>query len=161
MSRELVEVLRAALRALSGSPARVLVLAANGPGFCAGADLKERKVDDRRRRSIAHNRAINALANELAAVAAPARSPRSAASRIGGGLELALACDLRFAASDATIGLTEARIGAMPGAGGTQRLPRLIGTARALEMMYSAASRSRGQGRWLGPRERRGRRPMG
>jgi 3-hydroxyacyl-CoA dehydrogenase / enoyl-CoA hydratase / 3-hydroxybutyryl-CoA epimerase len=56
---------------------------------------------------------------------------------LGGGCELAIACDIRFAASSATIGLTEARIGAMPGAGGSQRLPRLIGPARALEMMYS------------------------
>jgi enoyl-CoA hydratase/carnithine racemase len=56
---------------------------------------------------------------------------------MGGGCELALACDIRFASDDASIGLTEARIGAMPGAGGTQRLSRLVGTARALEMMFS------------------------
>ena len=90
----------------------------------------------------AHNRAINALADELAAVPLPTVAAISGAAH-GRRCEIALACDLRFAASDATIGLTEARIGAMPGAGGTQRLPRLIGTARALEMMYSAASRSR------------------
>ena len=56
---------------------------------------------------------------------------------LGGGLELALACDIRFAADSASLGLTEARLGAIPGAGGTQRLPRLIGPARALEMMFS------------------------
>ncbi len=135
LSRELVEVLRAALRALSGSPARVLVLAANGPGFCAGADLKERKVMTDAEK-YAHNRAISALADELAAVPLPTVAAISGAA-LGGGCELALACDVRFAASDATIGLTESRIGAMPGAGGSQRLPRLIGTARALEMMLS------------------------
>ena len=50
---------------------------------------------------------------------------------MGGGVEISLACDVRFAAAGVKLGLTEARIGAMPGAGGTQRLPRLIGTARA------------------------------
>jgi enoyl-CoA hydratase/carnithine racemase len=56
---------------------------------------------------------------------------------LGGGCEIALACDLRIAVEGAQIGLTEARIGAIPGAGGTQRLPRLIGAARALEMILT------------------------
>jgi enoyl-CoA hydratase/carnithine racemase len=56
---------------------------------------------------------------------------------LGGGCEIAIACDLRIAAEDAQIGLTEARIGAIPGAGGTQRLPRIIGAARALEMILT------------------------
>jgi len=57
---------------------------------------------------------------------------------LGGGLELALTCDLRFAAAQVKLGLTESRIGVFPGAGGTQRLPRIVGKARALEMMLSA-----------------------
>jgi len=56
----------------------------------------------------------------------------------GGGLELALACDLRVAASGAVMGLTETSLAVTPGAGGTQRLPRLIGVARAKEMIYTA-----------------------
>ena len=51
--------------------------------------------------------------------------------------DIAIACDLRIAAEDAQIGLTEARLGVIPGAGGTQRLPRLIGAARALEMILT------------------------
>ena len=56
---------------------------------------------------------------------------------LGGGLELALGCDLRLAAAGISIGRTESRVGAFPGAGGTQRLPRLIGASRALHMMLS------------------------
>ena len=56
---------------------------------------------------------------------------------MGGGCEIALACDLRYAAEDAQIGLTEARIGAIPGAGGTQRMPRVVGASRALELMLT------------------------
>jgi enoyl-CoA hydratase/carnithine racemase len=135
LSRALLTDMIAAIRGLSGSRAGVLVLAANGPGFCSGADLKERRsLNDEEK--YAHNRQINELANVLAA--APLCTIAAIAGiAMGGGLEIALACDLRFASSDAVIGLTEARVGAIPGAGGTQRLPRLIGTARALEMMYS------------------------
>ena len=56
---------------------------------------------------------------------------------LGGGCELAMICDMRVMAADATIGLTETRIGVIPGAGGTQRLPRFIGTAHALELMMT------------------------
>lgn len=135
LSVELVDALRSAVAALAHSPARVLVLAANGPSFCSGADLKQRRTmtDEQK---YAHNRAINALANEIAGCPTPTIAALNGHA-MGGGCELALACDLRFASSSATIGLTEARVGAMPGAGGSQRLPRLIGTARALEMMYS------------------------
>ncbi len=135
LGRDLVDRARAAVARLPETMARVLVLAATGPGFCAGADLKERRgMTDAEK--YAHNRAISALADEIAAVAVPTIAAIGGIA-LGGGLELALACDLRFAATTARIGLTEARIGAIPGAGGSQRLPRLIGTARALEMIYT------------------------
>lgn len=134
LSRAMVDELRAALKALPQSKARVLVITANGRGFCAGADLKERKIMTDEEKYL-HNRAINAAANELAALPIPTIVALNGVA-MGGGCELALACDIRFIAETAVIGLTEARIGAMPGAGGSQRLPRLIGTARALEMMY-------------------------
>lgn len=135
LGRALTDDLRIAVRRLRDSDARVVVLAGNGPGFCAGADLKERRAMTDAE-VFAHNRAINALVNEIAALPMVTMAAMHGAA-LGGGCELSLACDLRFAAANARIGLTEARIGAVPGAGGTQRLPRLIGIARALEMLLS------------------------
>ena len=57
---------------------------------------------------------------------------------LGGGLEMALACDLRVASTDAKLGLTETRLAIIPGGGGTQRLPRVIGPAKARELIYTA-----------------------
>jgi enoyl-CoA hydratase/carnithine racemase len=130
---DMVHALRAAVEAERS--ARVLLVRGSGRGFCAGADLKERQGMDEAAR-LAHNRAINAAFDALAAAPMPTIAVINGLA-LGGGCELALCCDLRFAADSASIGLTEARIGAIPGAGGTQRLPRLIGTARALEMMFS------------------------
>jgi enoyl-CoA hydratase/carnithine racemase len=130
---EMVDALRRAVEAEAG--ARVLLIRGTGRGFCAGADLKERRGMDQSAR-LAHNRAINAAVDAVAAAPMPTVAVINGLA-LGGGCELAIACDLRFAAASATIGLTEARIGAIPGAGGTQRLPRLIGVARALEMMLS------------------------
>jgi enoyl-CoA hydratase/carnithine racemase len=135
LSRELVDEMRAALVGIEAQGARVAVLAASSPGFCSGADLKQRRTMNDAEK-YAHNRAINALADELAGLPMPTIAAINGVA-MGGGCELALACDLRVASKDSRIGLTEARIGAMPGAGGTHRLPRLIGAARALEMMFS------------------------
>lgn len=133
-----VEMVRALLQVVSNATAAgatALVLRAKGRGFCAGADLKERQSMTESDRH-AHNRAINAAINAIAGVSVPTIAVINGVA-MGGGLELALGCDIRIAAKDAQIGLTEARIGAIPGGGGTQRLPRLIGISRALEMMYT------------------------
>jgi enoyl-CoA hydratase/carnithine racemase len=135
LSRELVDAMRAALPSIWDQGGRVTILAAGTPGFCSGADLKQRKLMSDEEK-YAHNRAINALANEIAALPMPVIASINGVA-MGGGCELALACDIRFASASSRIGLTEARLGAMPGAGGSQRLPRLVGVSRALEMMYS------------------------
>lgn len=103
--------------------------------FAAGADIKEM-----RGKSVAE---ISSRAGELQeALSAVARVPKVVVAAIngyalGGGCELALAADFRFAAADAQLGQPEILLGIIPGAGGTQRLPRLIGPARAKAMVYS------------------------
>src|ERR1041384_7474995 len=80
---------------------------------------------------------LNAIAGAIGGFA-DSRKPTICAmngSAYGGGLELALACDFRIIVQGAEVGLTEVRLGIMPGAGGTQRLPRLIGEARAKELV--------------------------
>ena len=115
--------------------ARVVLLRGSGRAFCAGADLKERKGMDLAAR-LAHNGAIRAAIENFAAARFVTIAVLNGVA-LGGGLELALGCDLRFAAAGVMLGLTESKVGALPGAGGTQRLPRLVGTSRALYMMLS------------------------
>lgn len=113
---------------------RAVVLTGTGEAaFCAGADLKERK-------GVAAADAGPFIDAISGAIDAWARIPHPTlcvlnGAAYGGGLELALACDLRIIVDGAEVGLTEVRLGIMPGAGGTQRLPRLIGVAAAKEMI--------------------------
>ncbi|VTU24891.1 enoyl-CoA hydratase/isomerase family protein [Variovorax sp. PBL-E5] len=130
-----VAALSQAISDAAAKQARVLLIRGSGRAFCAGADLKERKSMDLAAR-MAHNAGINAAVHALAASRCVTIAVLNGLA-LGGGLELALACDLRIAAAGITLGLTESRVGAFPGAGGTQRLPRLIGVSRALQMMLS------------------------
>jgi enoyl-CoA hydratase/carnithine racemase len=130
-----VAALEQAIAEASQQRARVVLLRGSGRAFCAGADLKERQGMDLTAR-LAHNAAIRAVIDTIASAQFVTIAMLNGVA-LGGGLELALACDLRFAAVSITLGLTESRIGALPGAGGTQRLPRLIGVSRALQMMLS------------------------
>ncbi|WP_437316093.1 enoyl-CoA hydratase-related protein [Sorangium sp. So ce385] len=111
----------------------IVITGAGDKAFCAGADLKERQgmsPDDVRRQ-------VGLYRTELGVLA---RSPKPVIAAIngvafGGGLELALICDLRVAAPHAELALPETSLGIIPGAGGTQRLPRVVGEARAKEMI--------------------------
>jgi len=138
LSRGLVGDLGAAVRALraDAAPPRALVVTGGGErAFCAGADLKERRamsLDDTR----AFLTLLNATLNELAAFPAPVIAAINGVA-FGGGLELALACDLRVAAARAELGLLETRLGIIPGAGGTQRLARIAGVAVAKELILT------------------------
>lgn len=116
---------------------RCIVLTAEGNKvFCAGADLKERKTMDESQVKQAVS-LIRETVNLLEQLPQPVIAALNG-SAFGGGLELALACDIRIAASDCTIGLTETSLAIIPGAGGTQRLPRLIGKGKAKELIYTA-----------------------
>ncbi len=133
MGVDMVREFHAAVQKAVALPARVLLIRGSGRAFCAGADLKERRgMDDAAK--VAHNRAINAAVDAVDAAPMPTIAVLNGLA-LGGGCEIAVACDLRYGAEDISIGLTEARIGAIPGAGGTQRLPRVIGAAKALELM--------------------------
>ncbi|MFM1654543.1 enoyl-CoA hydratase-related protein [Brevibacillus sp. B_LB10_24] len=115
---------------------RAVIVTADGRAFCAGADLKERRTlnEQQVRRNVKKIRDVFTALERLP-------QPTIAAINgyaFGGGFELALACDFRYAVREAKLGLTEVSLGIIPGAGGTQRLPRLIGQQRAKELIFTA-----------------------
>ena len=119
----------------------VLLLRSSQKAFCAGADLELMRsrfdTPDGRKRMVSFVREIQRVLERLE------RLPQVTLAEIGGpalggGLELALACDLRIASEEARLGLPEPRLGLIPGAGGTQRLPRVAGEAVAKRLILGA-----------------------
>ncbi|GAB5575080.1 enoyl-CoA hydratase domain-containing protein 2 [Prionailurus iriomotensis] len=150
------ELLEALARLREDQQVRVLLFRSGVKGvFCAGADLKEREQMSEAEVGIFVQR-LRGLMNEidnLAEVPAAFPAPTIAAMdgfALGGGLELALACDLRVAASSAVMGLIETTRGLLPGAGGTQRLPRCLGVALAKELIFTGRRLSGAQAQALG-----------
>ena len=115
---------------------RVVIVTGKGRAFCAGADLKERRTlnEQQVRRNV---RKIRDVFNALEKLPQPTIAAINGYA-FGGGFELALACDFRFAIQETLMGLTEVSLGIIPGAGGTQRLARLIGPAKAKELVLTA-----------------------
>lgn len=113
----------------------VIITGAGTRAFCAGADLKERREMNEQQARAAVER-IRSVVERVGALPLPVIAAISGAA-LGGGCELALACDLRLMAPDAAIGLTETRLAIIPGAGGTQRLARLIGPGRAKDLIFT------------------------
>jgi enoyl-CoA hydratase/carnithine racemase len=115
---------------------RVVVITGEGErAFCAGADLKERSTMD----PVEVKKFILTIRNLFTSIEQLNKPVIAAVNGIalGGGTELALACDIRIASENASMGLTETRLGIIPGAGGTQRLPRLIGLGKAKELIFT------------------------
>ncbi|HET6507894.1 MAG TPA: enoyl-CoA hydratase-related protein [Baekduia sp.] len=134
----LIDGLAAALDHADARPdIKVMVIASRLDGFfAAGADIKHMGSIDAEAFS-AYGRALRAPLNRLAS---PERLSIAAIDglALGGGLELAMACTMRVGSARATFGLPEVKLGLIPGAGGTQRLPRLVGRGRALDIMLTA-----------------------
>jgi enoyl-CoA hydratase/carnithine racemase len=114
---------------------RLVVITGAGRAFCAGADIKEWREPS----SVVEDRQDRLRLNFWEAMSR-CESPIIAAINgyaLGGGCELAMCCDMRIASDQAQLGLTEVTLGIIPGGGGTQRLPRLIGWGKALELILT------------------------
>lgn len=113
----------------------VIITGAGEKSFCAGADLKERATltQDEVKKFIL---TIRNLLTSIQQLPIPVISAVNGVA-LGGGTEVALASDIRIASEKASMGLTEARLAIIPGGGGTQRLPRIIGVAKAKELIFT------------------------
>ncbi|XP_011031942.1 PREDICTED: methylglutaconyl-CoA hydratase, mitochondrial [Populus euphratica] len=145
IGKEMLRGLRNAFETIeSDESAQVVLICSSVPKvFCAGADLKERKTMTP---SEVQN-FVNSLRSMFSFIEA-LRVPTIAVIEgvaLGGGLEMALTCDLRICGEDAVLGLPETGLAIIPGAGGTQRLPRLVGKSLAKELIFT--------GRKIGGRE--------
>lgn len=140
LNRELLHaIIKACAQTAENKEARIVIIT-GGPAkvFCAGADLAERK-------GMSEGEVIDYLGLIQETMSAVENLPQPViaamnGSAFGGGTELALACDLRMIVEDGQMRLTEVKLGIIPGAGGTQRLPRLIGKSRAKELILTARS---------------------
>ena len=136
LSAAVLRELAQAFDQVANSDARALIVTGAGAkAFCAGADIKEltgRSLSEQRR-DAEFGQAVLARLDTLPMASVAAINGYA----FGGGLELALACTFRIAAPTAKMGLPEIKLGLIPGYGGTQRLPRVVGEACALEMILS------------------------
>lgn len=125
----MIGLIEEALDAVEADDSLGLVVTGEGRGFCAGSDLKEPPGD-----FLARVRRMHRLVLRMV------RFPKAIAAAMnglayGGGLEIAMGCTFRIAAPGAKLSLPEVKLGVMPAYGGTQMLPRLVGSARAIEML--------------------------
>ena len=134
LSSALLDEIASAARDVGGDPDVKAVVVLGGPkAFAAGADITEFGGPDEAR---AIGQRFRAAYDAIGEIPRPVIAAINGVA-LGGGLELALACDLRVAAENARVGQPEILLGVIPGAGATQRLPRLIGTAPAKELIWS------------------------
>jgi len=138
LGRQLLGDLDRRIAELEADPrVRAVVLTGEGQYFSAGADVKEMATLDLSTAPDVARRVLAVYAR-LAALRAPVVAAINGLA-LGGGLELALACDLRLAGESAKLGAPEVTLGLIPAYGGTQRLPRLVGVAKAKELIFTGA----------------------
>jgi enoyl-CoA hydratase len=134
LNLNLIRELENAIATVAGSgDTRALILFGEGSHFAAGADIAEMTDLNPAR---AAQFSFTPVFNALSALSMPVIAAIDGYA-LGGGLELALACDIRICTSSAKFGLPEVTVGVFPGAGGTQRLPKLIGPGRAAELIFT------------------------
>ncbi|KAM9734612.1 methylglutaconyl-CoA hydratase, mitochondrial [Menidia menidia] len=138
ISKNLVKLMFEAVEDIrKNNKVRSLIVCSLVPGvFCAGADLKERAKMQQSEVAPFVSKA-RALITELGTLPVPTIAAIDGAA-LGGGLEMALACDIRIASNSAKMGLVETKLAIIPGAGGTQRLPRAVGVSVAKELIFAA-----------------------
>jgi enoyl-CoA hydratase/carnithine racemase len=129
------EIRQAAVEASQRDDVRAVVLYGGPKVFAAGADIKE-MAQASYQDMVARSNALQASFTAVARIPKPTIAAITGYA-LGGGCELALCCDLRVAGEKAKLGQPEIQLGIIPGAGGTQRLPRLVGPARAKELIYT------------------------
>jgi len=118
---------------------KAVIMTGSKKFFCAGSDLKSRHSDAGKEISEKGDRLIISI-RQITTLIENISKPVIAAINgyaLGAGLEISLACDIRYASDTALFGLPESKVSSMPGGGGTQRLPRLIGSGLAKEMMFT------------------------
>lgn len=152
ITQRMKDELAAALDAVAADErARVLLLTgAGGKAFCAGADIKERSGQDPTPAEfVFRQQATHRLFTRIEQFALPVVCAINGVA-FGGGAEIALCADIRLMAETASIGLTEVNLGVIPAGGGTQRLPRLVGAAKAKELIFTAARLKAGEALAIG-----------
>ncbi|MFC1825364.1 enoyl-CoA hydratase/isomerase family protein [Thermodesulfobacteriota bacterium] len=115
---------------------RVVIFTGGKKAFCAGADIKEASTSEETQFERYFRLRKNELFFRIENLEKPVIGAISGVA-LGGGCELTLVCDLRIASETARFGVPEVKLGAIPGAGGTQRLPRLIGVTKAKELLFT------------------------
>lgn len=138
INKSLLKELHSSLKNINSADIRCLVITGQGDRvFCAGADLEEREKM-KRDEIIDFLDEFRHTLNLIEKIDAPTIALMNGMA-FGGGLELALACDIRLGKEGITLGLTETKLGIIPGAGGTQRLARLIGQSKAKDLIFRGA----------------------
>lgn len=136
LNQAVLQALTKAMQRVEEEEVKAAVLTGAGKFFVAGADIKEMAEKTTAEEGTALARQGQTLFNRIESASKPIVAAINGAC-LGGGLELAMACHFRFAAAGAQLGQPEINLGLIPGFGGTQRLPRLIGRSAALELLLT------------------------